>query len=273
MKSVTKEEVVKACRDLDAQVRSSRTRPLDGRYPYLMLDTIVQKVREHGRVVSFAVVIAVGVRTTGEREVLGVELCQLGASDFWTEFLGGLARRGLRGVRLVTSAAQPGGLKQALAQVLPGAEWQRCREDFLREALAAVPEPDQGTVKTRLRAIFTRPDLQSARGAIEEICRTHADRYPGLISALREAGDDILTWHAFPPEHRDRIWATTSLDRVKQEVNRHCQVVGIFPGRQALLRLVGTILEERSDEWAVGTRYFSPEALSRLAGEPSTLAA
>jgi transposase-like protein len=262
--SVSKEQVLKACRDLDAQVRSFRARPLDGRYPYLMLDTTVQKVREHGRVVSQAAVIAVGVRTTGEREVVGVDICPPGASDFWRDFLVGMARRGLSGVRLVTSAAHPG-VKQAVTEVFPEARWQRCREEFLRSAAGCVPEAAQGFVKTNLRSVLAQSDLQAAREAIEDICRRYAGEYPALVAMVRESADDILTSHAFPSEHRDRIWATTSLDRVKREVTKHCQVVGIFPTRQALLRVVGTILDERSDEWAVGNRYFSPEALSRLA--------
>jgi transposase-like protein len=174
-----------------------------------------------------------------------------------------MVRRGLAGVWLVTSAAHPG-VKEAVAQVFPGAQWQHCREDFLRSAVACVPESVQASLKTELRAIFSQPDVQSAREAIDDVCRRYEAAHPALVAVIKQARYDILTSHAFPSEHRDRIWATTSLDRVKREVNSHCQVIGIFPSRQALLRLVGTILEERSDEWAVGNRYFNPDTLSRV---------
>jgi len=263
LKGISKDQVSRICRELDGQVTAFRTRRLDAEYPYLMLDATFEKVRENGRVISMAVLIAVGVKRTGEREVLAVDVGPAEDHEFWKAFLRQLVERGLRGVRLVTSDAHLG-LKQAAAEVLVGATWQRCRVHFMRNALATVPKLAQQMVAATLRTIFVQPDEAAARDAVERICRLFEKRYPALVACLREAEVDTLAYYGFPPEHRRQIWSTNSLERLNKEVSRRCDVVGIFPNRQALLRLVGAVLEEQNDEWAVGRRYFSTESMDKL---------
>jgi transposase-like protein len=263
LKGISKDQVSRICRELDGQVTAFRTRCLDAEYPYLMLDATFEKVRENGRVISMAVLIAVGVKRTGEREVLSVDVGPAEDHEFWKAFLRQLVERGLRGVKLVTSDAHLG-LKQAVAEVLVGATWQRCRVHFMRNALATVPKLAQQMVAATLRTIFVQPDEAAAHEAVERICRLFEKRYPALVACLREAEVDILAYYGFPPEHRRQVWSTNSLERLNKEVSRRCDVVGIFPNRQALLRLVGAVLEEQNDEWAVGRRYFSTESMDKL---------
>jgi len=267
LKGISKDQVSRICKELDAQVHAFRTRPLDDEYPYLMLDATFEKVRENGRVISMAILIAVGVKRTGEREVLGVDVGPAEDLEFWRAFLRQLVSRGLRGVRLVTSDSHLG-LKQAVAEVLVGATWQRCRVHFMRNALATVPKVAQQMVAATLRTIFAQPDLTTAQDAVERISRLFEKRYPKLVEVLRQAETDILAYYGFPAEHRRQIWSTNSLERLNKEVSRRCDVVGIFPSRQSLLRLAGALLEEQNDEWAVGRRYFSTESMSKLY-EPS----
>jgi putative transposase len=267
IKGISKDQVSRICKELDAQVHAFRTRPLDDEYPYLMLDATFEKVRENGRVISMAVLIATGVKRSGEREVIGVDVGPAEDLEFWRSFLRQLVSRGLRGVRLVTSDSHLG-LKQAVAEVLVGATWQRCRVHFVRNALATVPKVAQQMVAATLRTIFAQPDLESARDAVERIARLFEKRYPKLVEVLREAETDILAYYSFPVEHRRQIWSTNSLERLNKEVSRRCDVVGIFPSRQSLLRLTGALLEEQNDEWAVGRRYFGTESMNKLY-EPS----
>jgi transposase-like protein len=267
LKGISKDQVSRICQELDAQVHAFRTRPLDAEYPYLMLDATFEKVRENGRVISMAVLIATGVKRTGEREVLGVDVGPAEDLEFWRGFLRQLVSRGLRGVRLVTSDSHLG-LKQAVAEVLVGATWQRCRVHFMRNALATVPKVAQQMVAATLRTIFAQPDLATAHDAVERISRLFEKRYPKLVETLTEAETDILAYYTFPAEHRRQVWSTNSLERLNKEVSRRCDVVGIFPSRQSLLRLTGALLEEQNDEWAVGRRYFSTESMNKLY-EPS----
>jgi transposase-like protein len=263
LKGISKDQVSRICRELDGQVTAFRTRRLDAEYPYLMLDATFEKVRENGRVISMAVLIAVGVKRTGEREVLSVDVGPAEDHEFWKAFLRQLVERGLRGVRLVTSDAHLG-LKQAVAEVLVGTTWQRCRVHFMRNALATVPKLAQQMVAATLRTIFVQPDEVAAHDAVERVCRLFEKRYPALVACLKEAEVDILAYYSFPPEHRRQVWSTNSLERLNKEVSRRCDVVGIFPNRQALLRLVGAVLEEQNDEWAVGRRYFSTGSMDKL---------
>ena len=228
-----------------------------------MLDATFEKVRENGQVVSMAVVIAVGVRSSGEREVLGTDVGPAEDHQFWLEFLRQLVRRGLRGVQLVTSDAHEG-LKQAIVQVLTGATWQCCRVHFMRNALSTVPKAAQPMVAATLRTIFAQPDRQGAQETIARISRLFERRFPKLVALLHEAEVDILAYHSFPLEHHRQVRSTNALERLNREVGRRCEVVGIFPNRSALLRLVGAILEEQSDEGAVGRRYFSQESMHKL---------
>jgi transposase-like protein len=263
LKGISKDQVSRICKELDGQVTAFRTRRLDAEYPYLMLDATFEKVRENGRVISMAVLIATGVKATGEREVLGVDVGPAEDLEFWRAFLRQLVSRGLSGVRLVTSDSHLG-LKQAVAEVLVGATWQRCRVHFMRNALATVPKLAQQMVAATLRTIFAQPDAHSAQEAVERVCRLFEKRYPQLVACLREAETDVLAYYGFPVEHRRQIWSTNSLERLNREVGRRCEVVGIFPNRPALLRLAGAVLEEQNDEWAVSRRYFSTESMNKL---------
>ena len=228
-----------------------------------MLDATFEKVRENGRVISMAVLIATGVKATGEREVVGVDVGPAEDLEFWRAFLRQLVSRGLGGVRLVTSDSHLG-LKQAVAEILVGATWQRCRVHFMRNALATVPKLAQQMVAATLRTIFAQADADSARDTLERVCRLFEKRYPQLVACLRDAETDVLAYYGFPVEHRRQIWSTNSLERLNREVGRRCEVVGIFPNRAALLRLAGAVLEEQNDEWAVGRRYFSTESMNKL---------
>jgi putative transposase len=263
LKGISKDQVSRICKELDGQVTAFRTRRLDAEYPYLMLDATFEKVRENGRVISMAVLIATGVKATGEREVVGVDVGPAEDLEFWRAFLRQLVSRGLGGVRLVTSDSHLG-LKQAVAEVLVGATWQRCRVHFMRNALATVPKLAQQMVAATLRTIFAQADADSARDTVERVCRLFEKRYPQLVACLRDAETDVLAYYGFPVEHRRQIWSTNSLERLNREVGRRCEVVGIFPNRAALLRLSGAVLEEQNDEWAVGRRYFSTESMNKL---------
>ena len=263
LKGISKDQVSRICKELDGQVTAFRTRRLDAEYPYLMLDATFEKVRENGRVISMAVLIATGVKATGEREVVGVDVGPAEDLEFWRAFLRQLVSRGLSGVRLVTSDSHLG-LKQAVAEILVGATWQRCRVHFMRNALATVPKLAQQMVAATLRTVFAQPDALSAKETIERVCRLFEKRYPQLVACLRDAETDVLAFYGFPVEHRRQIWSTNSLERLNREVGRRCEVVGIFPNRAALLRLAGAVLEEQNDEWAVGRRYFSTESMNKL---------
>jgi transposase-like protein len=263
LKGISKDQVSRICKELDGQVTAFRSRRLDAEYPYLMLDATFEKVRENGRVISMAVLIATGVKASGEREVVGVDVGPAEDLEFWKAFLRQLVSRGLGGVRLVTSDSHLG-LKQAVAEVLVGATWQRCRVHFMRNALATVPKLAQQMVAATLRTIFAQPEVDSAHETVERVCRLFEKRYPQLVACLREAETDVLAYYGFPVEHRRQIWSTNSLERLNREVGRRCEVVGIFPNRAALLRLAGAVLEEQNDEWAVGRRYFSTESMNKL---------
>jgi putative transposase len=267
LKGISKDQVSRICKELDGQVHAFRTRRLDAEYPYLMLDATFQKVRENGRVVSMAVLIAVGVKATGEREVLGVDVGPAEDYQFWLGFLRDLKDRGVTGVLLVTSDAHLG-LKAAVAQAFTGATWQRCRVHFMRNALSSVPKQAQQMVAAMVRTIFAQPDLDSARETVSRVCRLFEKRFPQLVALLQEAEADVLAYYGFPVEHRRQVWSTNSLERLNREVGRRCDVVGIFPNRLSLLRLSGAVLEEQNDEWAVGRRYFSTESMNKLK-EPS----
>ncbi|MBJ7601771.1 MAG: IS256 family transposase, partial [Candidatus Dormibacteraeota bacterium] len=246
LKGISKDQVSRICKELDGQVTAFRTRALDSEHPYLMLDATFEKVRENGRVISMAVLITTGVKVTGEREVVGVDVGPAEDLEFWRAFLRQLVSRGLSGVRLVTSDSHLG-LKQAVAEILVGATWQRCRVHFMRNALATVPKLAQQMVAATLRTIFAQPDADSAHDTVERVCRLFEKRYPQLVACLRDAETDVLAYYDFPFEHRRQIWSTNSLERLNREVGRRCEVVGIFPNRPALLRLAGAVLEEQND--------------------------
>lgn len=264
MSGISKSQVSRVCAELDAVVERFRTRELSADYPYLWLDATYLKVRENGRVVSLAVVIAIGVTFAGEREVLGLDVGPSEDGAFWRAFLRGLVARGLRGVRLVTSDAHEG-LKGAIAGVLHGAGWQRCRVHFVRNALSLVPKSAQEMVAATMRTAFVQPDAASARETWRRVADSFRPRWPRLSDLMMdEAEEDVLAYLAFPKEHWRQIWSTNPLERLNKEIKRRSNVVGIFPNQAATVRLVGAVLMEQHDEWAVAKRYFSVESLAKL---------
>ena len=260
---VSKSEVSRICSELDEEVERFRNRPLESAYPYLWLDATYLKVRENGRVMGMAMVVAVGVRETGDREILGLDLGPAEDGPFWLSFLRSLVARGLRGVQLVISDAHEG-LKQAIAAVLSGASWQRCRVHFMRNALAHVPKGVQNMVAAAIRTIFAQPDQEAARSQLRRVSDNMAPRFPRVAALVDGAQEEILAYMAFPEEHWRQISSTNPLERLNKEIKRRSDVVGIFPNRQATIRLVGSVLGEQDDEWSTGRRYFSQESMSKL---------
>jgi putative transposase len=278
MTGISKSQLSRLCRELDAEVERFRARKLEGPYPYLWVDATFVKVREGGRVVSQAVVIAIGVSAAGQREVLGLDVGPSEDGAFWLQFLRSLVARGLGGVLLVISDAHQG-LKGAIAAVLQGASWQRCRVHFVRNALALVPKSAAQMVAATIRTVFVQPDATTARETWRKVADGFRPRWGRLAELLDEAEADVLAYLAFPPEHWRQVWSNNPLERLNKEVKRRTDVVGIFPDRAAVVRLVGAVLSEQHDEWQVARRYFSAESLAKLhreevtTGPPALLAA
>jgi len=272
VESLSKSEVSRICQGLDEQVEAFRQRPLTRRYPYLWLDATHLKVREGGRVTSNAVVVAYALNDDGYRELVGVDAGCSESESFWLEFLRGLVARGLTGVQLVVSDAHAG-LTKAIRTVFAGAAWQRCTVHFMRNVQAKVPKSAQAMVTAAVRTIFLQPDRASADAQLKHIADMLAPRYPDVSRMLRDAQEDVLAHFAFPALHRSKIRSTNLLERLNREIARRADVVGIFPNRAALLRLVTMVLVEQHDEWQAERRYLSLEALSPILQEtfPSTL--
>jgi transposase-like protein len=260
---IDKSKVSRICQELDEAVTAFRNRPLEVEYPYLWLDALYVKVRQNHRIVNMAVVIAIGVRETGEREILNVAIGASEEEAFWTEFLRGLTSRGLKGVSLVISDAHEG-LKRAVPKVLSGAAWQRCRVHLTRNVLAHVPKGDKAIVAAAIRTIFAQPNQETAKQQLAEVVRAMEPRWPKAAQVLTASEEDGLTYMTFPREHWTRIYSTNPLERLNREVKRRTNVVGIFPSSDAVLRLVGSVLIEIHDEWQVGRRYFSLESMRKL---------
>jgi len=267
---IDKSQVSRICKELDAAVAAFRERPLAGIYPYVWLDALYLKVRQNGRIVSMATVVAIGVRDTGERVLLGLALGASEEEAFWVEFLRSLVRRGLKGVQLVISDAHEG-LKQAIAQALTGTTWQRCRVHFLRNLLARIPQGDKAMVAAVVRTIFAQPHREAAGQQLAVVVASMQTRWSQAAQLLRDAEDDILAYMAFPKEHWTRIYSTNPLERLNKEVKRRTDVVGVFPDEEAAIRLVGALLLEVDEEWQVERRYFSRESMGKLMG-PEPLA-
>jgi putative transposase len=263
MTGISKSQVSRLCQALDADVERFRTRKLEGPYPYLWLDATFPKVRQDGRVVSMALVIAIGVNARGEREVLGLDAGPSEDGAFWLSFLRSLVARGLAGVQLVTSDAH-GGLKAAIAAVLHGAGWQRCRVHWLRNAMALVPKTAQQMVGATIRTVFTQPDAVSTREQWRRVADGFRERFERVAQLMDEAEEDVLAYLSFPHAHWRQIWSTNPLERLNRELGRRTDVVGIFPNEAALIRLAGAVLAEQHDEWQVTRRYFSAESMSLL---------
>jgi len=261
---VSKSEVSRICGELDPLVEAFRARPLTGEHPYVWVDATYHKVRVDGRVLSQATVVAVGVTAEGERQVLGVDVGPSEERAFWTAFLRSLVKRGLRGVRLVISDAHEG-LKAAIATVLTGATWQRCRVHFMRNLLATVSQGAREAVAAIVRTVFAQPDHATAMAQLKKVADGLRTRFGRAAALLEEAAEDVLAYRLFPSEHQRQLHSTNVLERLNKEIKRRSNVVGIFPSAQSTLRLVGAVLLEQDDEWAVADRrYFSAESMKQL---------
>jgi transposase-like protein len=260
---ISKSRVSQMAKELDGAVEAFRNRPLDGGpYTYVWLDALTQKVREGGRIANVACVIGTAVNASGNREILGLDLHTSEDGAGWTAFLRGLVARGLTGVRLVISDAHPG-LVDAIASTLPGASWQRCRTHFLRNLLTKVPKSAGPFVATLVRSIFAQPDAAAVHAQFDRATEQLSELFPAAAQMLGEAGPDILAFTLFPQPHWRQIWSTNPQERLNKEIRRRTDVVGIFPDRGSVIRLVGMVLCEQHDEWAVVRRYMSPESLAK----------
>ena len=263
--SMSKSQVSRMCAALDAEVEAFRSRSLaDETYPYLWLDATYLKVRDGGRVVSMAALVATGVAMSGERRILGLELAPGNdEGSAWPAFVRGLVERGLSGVRLVISDDHRG-LVKAVHEQLLGASWQRCRVHFTRNAQDLVPRSARGMVATIVRSVFEQPDEASAREQLRRAVDGLAERFPKVAHLLVGAEADLLTHLTFPETHRPRIRSTNPLERLNKEIKRRTQVVGIFPTRASVIRLVGMILAEQDDDWQDGRCYYRPETMALI---------
>jgi putative transposase len=259
---ISRSEVSRVCAMLDEQVEAFRQRPLVGDYPYLWLDAKVEKVRDGGRVVGKAVVIAYGVHETGRREILGIDVGEAETEAFWTEFVRSLLARGLTGVQLVVSDAHEG-LKAAIARLLR-CPWQRCTVHFLRDCLGHARRDQHGLLAALIRPIFQADSAGQARDRLSEAVAHLDGKLPKVAALLEQAEEDILAFYAFPPSHWTKLRSTNPLERFNKEIGRRTDVVGIFPDDRSLIRLVGMLCLEQNDEWLVGRRYLSAAAMEPL---------
>ena len=264
---ISRSQVSRLCEEIDEKVKPFLGRPIEGDWPYVWLDATYLKVRRGGRIVSVAVAIAIGVNGDGRREVLGLDICPSEAATFWGEFLRKLARRGLRGVKLVISDAHEG-LKAAVAKVL-GASWQRCRVHFMRNVLAHAGKQGRRVVAAFIATAFAQEDAETARSQWRQVADQIRPKVAKLAALMDEAETDVLAFMSFPKDHRPKIHSTNPLERLNGEIKRRTEVVGIFPNEQSITRLVGAILLEQNDEWAVQrARYMTLETIAPLRDDP-----
>ena len=264
MTGISKSSVSKLCKDIDERVLAFLKRPLTGEWPYIWLDATYLKVREGGRIVSVAAIIAVAVNTEGRREIVGLHIGPSEAETFWATFLKDLVRRGLTGVKLVISDAHEG-LKAAITRVM-GATWQRCRVHFMRNALAHVPKGQHTMVSAAIRQAFIQPDQTGATQTWRHVADQLRQRWPKLGTCMDDAETDVLAYTGFPTQHRTKLHSTNPLERLNKEVKRRADVVGIFPNEDSIIRLFGAVLLEQNDEWQLQHRYMQIEGFTELAG-------
>jgi putative transposase len=267
MTGISKSQVSRLCEEIDEKVKAFLCRPIEGDWPYLWIDATYLKVRQSGRIVSVAVIIAVGVNGDGRREVLGMDVGPSEAEPFWTEFLRKLARRGLRGIKLVISDAHEG-IKAAVAKVLH-ASWQRCRVHFMRNVLAHAGRQGRRVVAAFIGTAFVQDDAEVASKQWRQVADQLRPKVPKLAALMDEAEADVLAFMTFPKDHRSKIHSINPLERLNGEIKRRTDVVGIFPNEAAITRLVGALLLEQNDEWAVQRgRYMSLETIAPLSDDP-----
>jgi len=263
LEGMSKSQVSQLAKELDPVVESFRNRPLDeGPYTFIWLDAMTQRCREGGRVVNVVTAIATGVNSDGHREILGIDVFTSEDEAGWTAFVRGLVARGLSGVKLVTSDAHSG-LKAAIAAELAGCSWQRCRTHFMRNLLTKVPKSAAGLVATLVRSIFAQPTSKEVWAQHERVADELERRFPTAVEMLREAAEDVLAFTTFPQSVWRQIWSNNPQERVNREIRRRSDVVGIFPNREAIIRLVGAVLAEYNDEWMITRRYMSVGALEQ----------
>ena len=262
MSGVSKSQVSRLCVELDEQVGAFLNRALEGDWPYLWIDATYVKTREAGRIVSVAVIVAVGVNTEGQREVLGVKVGASEAEPFWTEFLRSLNRRGLRGVKLVISDSHEG-IKAAASKVLK-ATWQRCRVHFMRNALAFANKTQRRMVSAAIGTVFVQDTPEAAKQQWRSVADQFREKLPKLAACMDDAENDVLAFMTFPRSHWPQIYSTNPLERLNAEIKRRTNVVGIFPNDAAIARLVGAMMLEQNDEWSLNRRYMTLEGLQSL---------
>jgi putative transposase len=267
MSGISKSQVSRLCEEIDEKVKAFLNRPLEGDWPYVWIDATYMKKRESGRVISVASIVAVGVNSDGRREVLGLDIAPSEAEPFWTEFLRKLTRRGLRGVKLVVSDSHEG-IKAAVAKVLHAC-WQRCRVHFMRNALAHAGRQGRRVVSAFIGTAFVQEDAEAARTQWRSVADQLRPKVPKLAKLMDQAEDDVLAYMTFPKEHRAKLHSTNPIERLNGEIKRRTEVVGIFPNEEAILRLVGALLLEQNDEWAVQRgRYMTLETIAPLSDDP-----
>jgi putative transposase len=267
MTGISKSQVSRLCSEIDEKVQAFLNRPIEGDWPYLWIDATYVKVRQSGRIVSVAVIVAVGVNADGRREVLGMAIGPSEAETFWTDFLRTLARRGLRGIKLVISDAHEG-IKAAISKVLH-ATWQRCRVHFMRNVLAYAGRQGRRVVAAFIGTAFVQDDAEAASKQWRQVADQLRPKVPKLAAFMDEAEADVLAFMSFPKDHRPKIHSINPLERLNGEIKRRTDVVGIFPNEDAITRLIGALLLEQNDEWAVQRgRYMSLETIAPLSDDP-----
>ena len=267
MSGISKSQVSRLCEEIDERVHTFLDRPIEGDWPYIWIDATYLKVHQNGRIVSVAVIIAVGVNSDGRREVLGMDIGVSEAATFWIEFLRKLTRRGLRGVKLVISDAHEG-IKAAVSRVL-SCTWQRCRVHFMRNALAHAGKTQRRVVSAFVGTAFAQDDEAAAKAQWRQVADQLRPRVAKLAGFMDAAETDVLAYMAFPKEHRTKLHSNNPIERLNGEIKRRTEVVGIFPNEAAIIRLVGAILLEQNDEWAVQrSRYMTRETLAPLSDDP-----
>lgn len=267
MSGISKSQVSRLCAEIDERVQTFLQRPIEGDWPYLWIDATYLKVRQAGRIVSVAAIIAIGANSDGRREVLGMQVGASEAEPFWTDFLRTLTRRGLRGVKLVISDAHEG-LKAAVRKVI-SATWQRCRVHFMRNVLVHAPSGQRRMVSALIATIFAQETEAAARDQWRTVTDQLRERFPKIARVMDDAEEDVLAHMSFPREHRSKIHSTNPIERLNAEIKRRTDVVGIFPNEAAIYRLVGALLLEQNDEWALQRRYMTLETLAEVGDNPT----